>query len=30
MTRTVKIGGALVVGVFVLALITLRLVGYEA
>ena len=29
MTRTVKIGGALVVGVFVLALLTLRLVGYE-
>ena len=29
MTRTVKIGGALVVGVFVLALLTLRLVGFE-
>ena len=29
MTRTVKIGGALVVGVVVLALLTLRLVGYE-
>ena len=29
MTRTVKIGGALVVGVFVLAFLTLRLVGYE-
>ena len=29
MTRTVKIGGSLVVGVFVLALLTLRLVGLE-
>ena len=29
MTRTVKIGGSLVVGVFVLAFLTLRLVGYE-
>ena len=29
MSRTVKIGGALVFGVFVLALLTLRLVGYE-
>ena len=29
MTRTLKIGGSLVVGVFVLALLTLRLVGLE-
>ena len=29
MTRTVKIGGSLFVGVFVLALLTLRLVGFE-
>ena len=29
MTRTVKIGGSLVIGILVLALLTLRLVGYE-
>ena len=29
MSRTLKIGGSLVVGVFVLALLTLRLVGFE-
>ena len=29
MTRAFKIGGSLVVGVFVLALLTLRLVGFE-
>ena len=29
MTRTVKIGGSLVIGILVLALLTLRLVGFE-